>query len=246
MKKGKLPLWILGYVAVILAIAVVINFAMGLAIPTNASLNGPTWLGFWGSYLGGAIGCIPAIAAFVHSVGESKHQHEELKTDRRLATMPVFSCRSNFLDFELGDKKVLSSLYALVFLNQSTGFHDMFSFSDPKYYIEKVKNVTPPHLYIFFELHNIGSGPALNVSMSCPNIVISHSVPLNSVGAGETRTILMGVHIPQEANDNYLFQYEIMVSFMDIFGNTYTQSQPLKVRKGTYSIVPISIPVLNN
>ena len=93
MKKGKLPLWIFLYILGILLLAAIVNALMGLSIPTDASLNAPTWLGFWGSYLGGAIGCLPALAALYDNRREARRQHEESEKSRRLAAMPVFDCR---------------------------------------------------------------------------------------------------------------------------------------------------------
>lgn len=63
--------WFGFYVVVMLAIPGIVNFLMNLAIPTLPELTAPTWLGFWGSYLGGAIGCLPALAAYDPSLFES-------------------------------------------------------------------------------------------------------------------------------------------------------------------------------
>lgn len=58
-KKSDFPRWLILYVLAILVVAGVIDLFMYLAIPTAPGLNAPTWLTFWGSYLGGAIGCLP-------------------------------------------------------------------------------------------------------------------------------------------------------------------------------------------
>lgn len=89
MKKSNFPRWLAAYVVVILAIALLINAAMLLPIPTIAALNAPTWLTFWGSYLGGAIGCIPAIAAYRHSIDDSKRRDEAEERKRRLDVRPI-------------------------------------------------------------------------------------------------------------------------------------------------------------
>ena len=69
MKKNKEPThWLWKYVAAILLFAATVNGAMYLPIPTLSTLTSGDWLGFWGGYLGGAIGCIPAIAALLHDV----------------------------------------------------------------------------------------------------------------------------------------------------------------------------------
>lgn len=59
VQKSDFPRWLILYVLAILVVAGVIDLFMYLAIPTAPGLNAPTWLTFWGSYLGGAIGCLP-------------------------------------------------------------------------------------------------------------------------------------------------------------------------------------------
>ena len=89
--------WFGFYVVVMLAIPGIVNFLMNLAIPTLPDLNAPSWLGFWGSYLGGAIGCLPALAALYDNRREARRQHEESERSRRLAVMPVFDCRIRYV-----------------------------------------------------------------------------------------------------------------------------------------------------
>ena len=59
-KNRKIPHWIILYVVVILLVACAVNGLMYLAVPTSPGLTAPSWLDFWGGYLGGAIGCVPA------------------------------------------------------------------------------------------------------------------------------------------------------------------------------------------
>lgn len=245
MKKGKLPLWILGYAAVILVIAVVINVAMGFSIPTNAGLTAPTWLGFWGSYLGGAIGCIPALLALYDNRREARLQHEESEKSRRLAAMPVIACEDHSTSFSLGRVESLLTLTGMVLLDSVAGLHDMFTASNPKEYFENLHKIDVSYSgQFFFEFRNIGSGPALNISFSCSNTQQKSPLLLKSIGSNEITSLLVCVQIPPEADDSYLVQYNVEITFSDIFGNHYMQIQPLTCSKSEHDLLDISIPVL--
>lgn len=244
MKKGKLPLWILGYVAAILAIAVVINIAMGFSIPTNASLNGPTWLGFWGSYLGGAIGCVPALLALYDNRREARRQHEESEKSRRLAAMPVFDCKSNYSSFLFGEDKQFAEISCIIFLDESAGLHGQAFYNNPKDCLNDALELDDSFSRTFLEFRNIGSGPALNLSLFCKNVATSEKKPLNTLGVGDACTIVLCVHIPPEADDDYITQYNVEIEFSDIFGNRYTQMQLIKCKKEKFSIPSISVPEL--
>lgn len=237
--------YLLIYLATLLVSAAAVNGLMYLSIPTYPSLSSSSWLGFWGSYLGGAIGCVPALLALLHSMAESKSHREEIQTERRLSVLPVFSCKDNSISFTVGPPEILSTLSVLAFLDPQTGFHDSFSSHDPRKYQEKVNGSDESYLYVFFEWHNIGAGPALNVSLSCSRFP-SHTVPLHSMGAGEAKTVVLGIQPPLDSGKDALLLYEILVSFSDVFGNTYTQRQPLIVKKDAYTISEISVPARND
>ena len=245
MKKGKLPLWILGYVAAILAIAGAINFAMGFSIPTSASLNGPTWLGFWGSYLGGAIGCLPALAALYDNRREARRQHEESEKSRRLSALPVIGCEDSFSRFYVVHPDAFLDLSSMVRLNQAEGLHKAFSSYDPTEYAEKISQLDPSYSgFIYLTFHNIGHGPALNVTVACLNVSQESTIPLNSIGSNEKKSMMLAVQIPPEADEHYQAQYHIGISFSDIFGNHYVQTQPLFCRKTEHALGNTSVPEL--
>ena len=245
MKKGKLPLWILGYAAVILVIAVVINVAMGFSIPTNAGLTAPTWLGFWGSYLGGAIGCIPALLALYDNRREARRQHEESEKSRRLAAMPVIACESNFTRLYATQLDAFFDVAGMALLNQTEGLHESFSTFDPRKYAEKAKQLDASYSsFICITFHNIGHGPALNISVTCLNISQKGTISLKSMGATERKTLMLALQIPPEADEHYQVQYDIGITFNDIFGNHYAQVQPLLCRKSQHALSDISIPTL--
>lgn len=242
IKNRKLYLRIFLYIVAILLLAGAVYLFMHLAIPTLPNLNASTWLGFWGSYLGGAIGCLPALAALYDNREEARRQHEETKTDRRLEIMPVFSCKTNVLSRDHIENISIQSLSGLLFLNPTEGFCDTFlsgSFVD---YVRKMNAADSSYLFISLELTNIGFGPALNVFLSS-TITSSHRIiPINSIGANDNRTLIVGLNIPPNASNEQLFKYNISISFTDVFGNAYSQDQPLVIKKGAYFFSEISFP----
>lgn len=244
-KKSDFPRWLILYVLAILLVAGVINLFMHLAIPTAPGLNAPTWLTFWGSYLGGAIGCLPALAALYDNRKEARKQHEESENSRRLAAMPVITFEDNSSSFSLDQIDSLSTLSGMTLLGMDTGFHSTFKAHDPNKYCEKLKQLDASYSGIFFfDFQNIGVGPALNISLSCSNISPHRSIPLKSIGANETRSLLFCIQIPPEGDPSHPIQYDIKITFSDIFGNDYFQVQPLICGNHQHTFGSISLPEL--
>ena len=234
--------WLAGYAVIILIFAFALNFSMEIPITSfNRSLGADNWLVFWGSYLGGALGCIPALAALLDNRREADRQHEESEKSRRLSTLPVFSCAGNPLSFVSGQPESVTTLSGLIFLSQEQGLHGQFSSWKPEEYAKSVLAADKNHVCLIFELRNIGAGPALNVSLTCAP---SGPIPVQSIGAGEKSTLILGVHVPPDADQSYLHTYTIQISFSDVFGNRYVQLQPLKVQKTAYTLAEISTPEL--
>lgn len=246
-KRKRSLLWFLVYILVVLVVAGSVNSLMYLSIPTESSLDGPSWLAFWGSYLGGAIGCLPAIAALHENRQEARRQHKESEKSRRLTVLPVVACENSSTSFSLAQPNSFLKLSALVLVDQTEGLHDIFTSYDPARYSEKINQLDDSYSgFIYFELHNIGPGPALNVSLSCLNISPNNTIPLKSIGSNESKAILLCVRIPPEADNTYQVQYNIGITFNDIFGNDYVQIQPLACRKTQHTLLDISIPELIN
>ena len=244
-KNRKIPHWIFLYVSAILLVACAVNGLMYLAIPTLPDLSAPSWLDFWGGYLGGAIGCLPALAALYDNRREARRQHEESETSRRLATMPVISCENNSSSFSLNQVDSLLTLSGMILLDMASGFHNFFSPADPKKYVEYLDLIDDSYSgFVFIDFQNIGLGPALNVSITCSNSQQKRPLLMKSIGSNETRSLLLCIQIPHDADDNYLVQYDIEIEFSDIFGNQYVQVQPLMCRKKQHAISDISIPTL--
>ncbi len=237
--KKKEVRWICLYILVIIVIAGLINLLMSPSIPSISSIDAPTWLNFWGSYLGGAIGCLPAIAALQHSRRESCRQHLENEKNRRLSALPVFACTLNSISFMSGQMESLETLSGIVHLSQKRGFYGQTRSWNPLKYAEHVLSSDENEQPTLFELRNIGAGPALNVSLACAP---SPAVPIQSIGMGEKSTLTFLIYIPPDAKEDYMVHYDIHILFSDIFGNRYLQIQPLWIKKAKQALADISTP----
>ncbi len=231
--------WICLYILAIIGIAGLINLLMSPSIPSISSIDAPTWLTFWGSYLGGAIGCLPAIAALQHSRREARRQHLENEKNHKLSALPVFACTLNSFSFMNGQVESLTTLSGIIHLSQEHGLYGQFCSWKPIEYMEHVLSSDENEHSTFFELRNIGAGPALNVSLACAP---SARISIQSFGIGEKSTLAFLIYIPPEANENYEVRYPIQIRFSDIFGNRYLQVQPLLVRKSKQALAEISTP----
>lgn len=244
-KNRKIPHWIFLYVVAILLVAGAVNGLMYLAVPTLPDLNAPTWLTFWGSYLGGAIGCVPALLALYDNRREARRQHEESEKSRRLAALPVIACEDSSSAFQAARLDEFFRLSALVLLDSDKGLHDSFSADHPTKYAEKLKQLDSSYSWIIYlDFQNIGAGPALNVSLACLNVSQPGAISLASIGSNERKAILVCLQIPPEADEYYQLQYDIGITFNDIFGNHYVQVQPLFCRKTQRALGNISVPKL--
>lgn len=237
--KKKEDRWIFYYVLAIVSIAFAINLLMSPSIPSISSIDAPTWLTFWGSYLGGAIGCLPAIAALQHSRREARRQHEENEKSRRLGALPVFACTLNSASLLTGQAESLTTLSGVIHLSQERGLYGQFRSWNPEVYAEHVLSADENEHPTFFELRNIGAGPALNVSLACAP---SPAVSIQSIGTGEKSTLTVLIYIPPDAKEDYMVHYDIHILFSDIFGNRYLQIQPLWIKKEKQALAEISTP----
>lgn len=241
MKKRTLIM--LSFVAAALPIFVNIIFR-NCTIASAPNLGNAEWLDFWGSYLGAFMGCIPAVLALQESRKQAKQQYEDSEKNRRLSALPVFSCKSNSLSFISGQLESVTTLSGLFFLKQELGFYGQFHSINVQDYTEKALEEADASAILFFEFHNIGAGPALNVSLACSNISASRPIPIQSIGCNETKTIIFAVCIPPNAAADYEFRYNIAISFSDVLGNKYVQFQPLLMRKAQHALAEISTPQL--
>lgn len=233
MKRRKLPFWILGYVAVILVIAVVINVAMGLSIPTSASLNGPSWLGFWGSYLGGAIGCIPALAALLHSKAQAEEQKQNVEKDRHLANLPVLEDQILHIK-KLSDLSQigLSSISAILESSQDPKGYAMY---DSTVGILREILEADSTDVMLLQVKNVGHGPALSVNL---HFETTFEFPLGTLAEGETVNLILSLNRSPERT------YPLKFSFGDMLNWKYSQSHEAYVGVARMFISPITPPTL--
>jgi len=204
--------WLWLYVTGVISFAFLVNIAMYIPIPTLETLDAPDWLSFWGGYLGGVLGCIPAFAALKESQRQAKKQHEENQTDRRLQVMPVFNCR------------IFTASYGHVKKLTTSGYFILdsdFVLREPDYdeYPEKER-----YDYVnYVEICNCGLGPALGVKLSCNGI----PVDLFHFKHNDTFQYLL------EPSWNLLHKckstakpstLEFNFVYTDVFGNEYSQS----------------------
>lgn len=236
MKKRKLPFWILIYAAGILILAAVINYMMGLSIQSsNASLDATAWLGFWGSYLGGAIGCLPALAALLHSKAQAEEQRQDVEKDRHLANLPVLDNNiihiQNLINFPKGS---LSSTQILL-----ESCHDPKGFSINNVTLERISDILDADHsdVILLQMKNIGHGPALSVSL---HFEATSQFPLGALAEGETFNLILSLARSPDST------YPLKFSFSDMLDWKYSQRHQVYVGTNLALVSPISAPVLES
>lgn len=179
------------------------------------------------------------------TAGKHAGQHEESEKSRRLAAMPVIACEDSFVRLYAAQLDAFFDLSGMVLLNQDKGLHEAFSSHDPLEYAEKANQLDASYSgFICLTFHNIGHGPALNVSVACLNASERGTIPLNSIGSNESKALMLAVQIPPDADEHYQVQYNIGIFFNDTFGNRYMQVQPLSCQKTKHSLKKISVPEL--
>lgn len=204
--------WLWLYFFAIIIFAAIVNLAMYFPIPTPGTLDAKSWLGFWGGYLGGALGCIPALAALIENRRQAKRQHEEIQTDRRLQVLPVFNCRISASSFEYVDG-----------LNTSRHFilDSGFVLRTPEYDEFLEKEAFDYTNYI--ELCNCGLGPALEVKLTCNgtpvDLFLLKTNETYYYSLDPTRKLLHHSK-PTDSPSPLTFRFE----YSDVFGNKYIQN----------------------
>ena len=234
-KNRKIPHWIFLYVAAILLVACAVNGLMYLAIPTLPDLNAPTWLGFWGSYLGGAIGCIPAFLALQHSLRQSEIQRKDIEKDRHLANLPV-------LDNQILHIKKLSDVSRIGFSSINT---ILVSSEDPKGY--SINDATVGILreileanstdVLLLQVKNIGHGPALSVLL---HFETTSEFPLGTLAEGETLNLILSLVRRPDST------YPLKFSFRDMLDWKHSQYHQVYIGLDLALVSPISAPVLES
>ncbi len=234
-KKQKFLRWLLIYILVILGISIIVNVLMFLSIPTDSSLNAPTWLGFWGSYLGGAIGCIPAFLALQHSQMQSEAQRKDIEKDRHLANLPVLDDQIVHIK-RLSDLSIIGSSSINVILE---------SRENPKGY--SINNATAEKLMeilesnstdvLLLQVKNVGHGPALSVNLCFET---TSEFPLGALAEGETFNLILSLTRRPDST------YPLKFSFRDMLDWKHSQYHQVYIGLDLTLVSPISTPVLES
>lgn len=238
MKKGKDSAhWIWKYIVLMLFLAAAVNAVMYLPIPTLSTPSSGDLLGFWGSFLGGIIGCIPAIAALLHSQAESKRLHEEATEAQRNSVLPVFSV---FLDRNISAKDPNDyKMFLLVSTDKGISARPISRIADYTSYLEECADENK-WIRCNLMLRNIGLGPALGplLSFDLDEYPNCGTVAFSSLGAEQEILFLMCAPVGTSSR--------CKIVFSDIFGNTYSQLFAIHYDrpKESHSFIPASPPNL--
>lgn len=228
--------WIWIYAAVIVLLAGVINIFMWLPIPTFGSLSETSWLGFWGSYLGGAPGCLPAIAALIEGRQQAKREHKEREKDRHFSHMPVFDCEMEYISDFSSDTFTLSDIKSIMMITAS-GCRFIW---DPLHF---------PDIYdrtdlfgsfpLYVRLKNVGLGPAMNAKVS---IFGQRPFSIGQFPVGKEFAFM--VILDSSSNNSLAGDLTATISFEDVFEWCYTQKQPFIKKSEGVTCLPIFSPQL--
>ena len=246
-KKSDFPRWLILYVLAILLVAGTINLFMNFAIPTAPGLTTSTWLTFWGSYLGGAIGCLPAIAAYRHSIDESNRQHQEfqeqlqesrkqageqygnMEKDRHLSHLPVIDNQLTYIKSIADLSSSFSSI--CVVLKQDTNASGHFQQAPD---ISEINEIIKTNRYdvVLLKIRNIGHGPALAIGLH----FASSSFSIGTLAEQESCMVLLCL----ERTDTQAYHLEF--SFSDMLGWNYQQSHDFQIGIARLFSAPIQPP----
>ena len=227
--------WIFSYVLAIVSIALAINLLMSPSIPSISSIDAPTWLTFWGSYLGGAIGCLPAIAALHHSRQEARRQHEEFlqqqkeaEKDRHFSHLPMLDCTVSHIPPEN---------ISLLQLDEIKAIFDIHT-DIPGYYWRNVESETLQQILenglseiFLFQIENVGLGPTLSTKLQ-----LFSSFTIGTIQAGKSFPLLVVLRHPVPDN------LTVMFSFFDMLGWQYQQIKTFEWKSEKVFQEPISNP----
>lgn len=221
---------------VVLLIPIIVNTLLYVPIPTSQFLNASDWLGFWGSYLGGIAGTSAALIALYATHKQAERHHKDDLENRRLNVMPYIDLR--YLPFLSEDKEKIKNADWIGAFNDEKGFNVIFSTS----FEEKIAFKEEHWLNtvsIYFEITNIGLGPAADITMRIDDFYYM----LNGFGIGATKSFFLFWFIPIDAE--YPVHRTIAISCADIFGNKYEQQLSVTFEGNQKaSFEPLSSPIL--
>lgn len=207
---------------VIISIPLLINGLMYLRFPTPCSLHAPDWLGFWGAYIGGLTGTISGLVALFATYKQAEKHHLDDLENRRLSIMPLLSLDLRIMGHVPQDT---ADIIWCFWADIKTGFHFQYRESGSEY-DDLLKDLHGKPL--IFELSNIGTGPATNVTIYYGE----YNLLLGGFGAGDKKKYIFIVPF----YDGTELKYEL--AFDDTYGNRYSQVQMLTLLKVGIKIHP--------
>ncbi|KAF5062178.1 hypothetical protein DSECCO2_307550 [anaerobic digester metagenome] len=206
---------------------VVINKGLESWNLTSApSLDNTSWLGFWGSYAGSALGVLATLVAFSFTYYQNNKQNRQIQEQNNQIQ------KQNVETKELMKQQM--RLQSLPFINinitgwlsvaGSSGKHTIMLNNDGEYYLSDPRNFSQ----LDCDIVNIGSGPAIDIRMS--SFYIGHLVPDRT---DKGRYTLL---VPKSPG----FIEKIMLSYLDREGRKYNQTFSLKFKEPDWvcTIVP--------
>ncbi|MCQ2439425.1 MAG: hypothetical protein MJ074_06660 [Oscillospiraceae bacterium] len=242
--------WLFLYALFVILLAGSINLMLYLPIPSHGSIDSTHWLGFWGSFLGSSIACIPAILALNESRRQARQQHEEVQAQleasrkhaemqsadaeeiRRLSVMPVLDISFRFPDYSD------TSFFTETFIefnadNRAQNFH-LFNRSELAQHIAACH---ADHFLSYAILKNHGYGLASEITLHIPNY---DPMPLGSFGTNDSFDFVFA--FPRKTT------ITAKLSFSDIFGRHYFQNLVIKYEESddSYSFSPATYPILES
>lgn len=229
--------WLWRYALAICCFAFAVNVMMYIRIPTPEGLHASDWLSFWGSYLGGALGCVAAIAALRHSQKEAKRQHEEVQEqleesrrqakqqheeseeDRHLSVRPFIT--ANFRPLREApasfDKYMFYTIFdspLQQFIFDNSGIKDRFTDAAIRHYHNQTIELT---------LENVGLGPALDIEL----VTEYGNLCFGSLGAGKSVccAIILPHVYPQNKDTICKLQYADIFFDLRAYEKSFTYSE---------------------
>lgn len=235
--KKKEDRWIFTYILAIISIAFIINLLMSPSIPSISSIDAPTWLTFWGSYLGGAIGCLPAIAALQHSRRESRRQHEEFlqqqkeaEKDRHFSHLPMLDCVITYYPQENIPRIPFSEINAMfeIYPDHSQSTWPIINFQT----LSELSFV-PDRKFFLLRIKNVGFGPALSTKLQ---LVHPPFFSFGTLSVGDKFNLIVILHEPLP--EHLISQF----TFDDMLGWKYQQTHAFNFKNEKAVQYPISSP----
>ena len=202
---------------------------------TGAELNNATWLGFWGSYLGGLLSSVAALIALYLTYRQQERYHKEAKESDRLRVLPVAIASM------CAREEAQKTTYSCIAVDQNGKIK--LRTMNSKELVHQFETSDSPGTYLsHIEIKNIGLGPALDVRISTDgqNTNSAYSENIGPLGIGESKLCIF--RIPK--NTKFVFT----VHCKDVFSNVYSTKCIVAHTPGKslISFTPSTAPVLES